>query len=153
MDSFYKIAVMAIYPDGYIDEVFIEDQTTHKHYYNKLFNESKRFSEIIKDKSKISDNFIHKLDELFVKNKIIVFNNLYIFEISKDKNYLKYNVPNYFCYLPKTLTSEQKNILNDLFNNYNLSDSAFVNILDDEIVPLDYYDILNSVYEERNKHL
>ena len=152
MENFYKVAIMLIYPDGSIDEAYVDKEVLHSYYYRELVEKSPRFSEIVKSRNiKIDDYFYTtNLDIVNIEN-IIVINNIDIFNIVRTKDYLKNNVPEFLFNLPSEITDEQKIVLKDLFENYYLCNAAYGNPKEDKINSINYYELLNSVCERSKK--
>ena len=150
MDNFYKVAIMLIYPDGSIDEVYVDKEVLHSHYYRELVTKSHRFSEIVKSRNiKIDDYFYMTNLDIVNMEKIIVIDNIDIFDIVHTKDYLKNNVPEFLFNLPSEITDEQKKVLKDLFENYYLCNAAYGNPKKDKLDPINYYELLNSLYEKK----
>ena len=151
MEDFYNTAIMIIYPDGVIDRINVENKTLHKYYYDKLIDEGIRLKEFIKDKRIVQDEAIHKINIYLTKKGIIAINNIRIYNIVRDKDYLKNNVPDFVFNLPDELTIEQKEVLKKLFDQYYLNYSMFGVPQIDNYDVIDYYDLLNLVNEQNIK--
>lgn len=150
MRNFYNIAIMFIYPDGHIDEKYIDKEILHSYYYKELFNTSSRFRNIIEKRNIDINGFFYDTNiELVNEEGIIVICNIDIYRIKNIKNFLENNVPDFLFNLPKELTDEQKRILLNLFEEYYLNKAVYINPKVGEPDPVDYYELLNSLWEKR----
>lgn len=131
--EFYKTAVMFIYPDGYIDRLEIMDNMIlHIKYYIKLKEISERFANIINESKlsftsksgEITSFFTYPFDEYFSSIGIIVIRNTNILEIKRD-NLLENGTPDFAFNIPTSPTEKQKQILDNMFNNYECTTSEF----------------------------
>lgn len=152
MRDFYKVAIMLIYPDGYMDEIYVDKEVLHSYYYRELAKKSHRFSEIVKLRNINVDDYFYTTNLSIVNiENIIVIDNIDIFDIVHTEDYLKNNVPEFLFNLPSKLTHEQKEVLKSLFENYYLCNAAYGNPKEDKLDPINYYELLNSLYETTKK--
>lgn len=155
--EFYKTAVMFIYPDGYIDRLEIMDNMIlHIKYYIKLKEKSKRFANIINE-SKLSFTnkrgeipffSTHPFDEYFSSIGIIVIRNKNIVEIKRD-NLLENGTPDFVFNIPTSPTEKQKQILDNMFNNYECGTSEFWYFNGEKTIDSTYHDIRELVKTEK----
>lgn len=125
MENFYNTAVMLIYPDGTIINKSIDKDVLHKYYYEKIFDEDSNFRNIIKSKNEITEEMSFEFNKLLTDMGIVVINNINIYNIIYNKNYLEGNIPNFVFNLPEKLTEQQRKILLNLFNEYSLYGSLY----------------------------
>ena len=86
-----KQAILLIYPDGEIERILIDTETSHSAYLKKHLKRSKRFYELCKNLN--FDWGIHfHIDQLLLLNGIIVLYNYNVKDIVNDSSFI-YNYP------------------------------------------------------------
>ena len=152
MNDIYNIAIMLIYPDGHIDKMYVDRETLHSHYYKELANKNSRFKQIVDARNIDIDNYDFEVNiDLVNKDNIIVINNIDIRRIVEEKDFLEKNVPYFLFGIPEQLTDEQKSVLLDLFENNYLNSAAYAHLKEEGPEPINYYDLLNSLYDTKIK--
>ena len=149
MDNFYNTAIMLVYPDGYTEKIMINKEVSHKKNYEDLAKKSERFNSFIKSKNIIIDELVHSLNIELVNSNIVVINNIDIYDIVYDKNFLKMNMPRLIFNFPPELTSEQKEVLKSIFDEYGLDNSIFGKIINTSFQSITYYEVLDYLHEMR----
>ena len=156
LNDFYRTAVMFIYPDGYIDRLEIDDDILHIKYYIKLSEISKRFANILKESKmgltnkhgKVISYATFPLDEYFSSIGIIVIRNTNIIEVKRD-NLLENGTPDFVFNIPPSPSEKQKQILDNMFNNYECGTSEFWYFNGEKTIDSTYHDIRELVKIEK----
>ena len=149
MDNINSYIIIVIYPDGTIEKVARDSRNDHIEYMISLINSSVKLKTLIKEKNiyipideeEIKRSQTHDLDEKFAKEGIIVLHNMLV-----DLNIDWFQ--SFHISLPSNLTSEQKEIMHNIVSKYDLSESWYGLLQDDELVDIKYDDMLNMISDK-----
>ena len=149
MDNINSYIIIVIYPDGTIEKVARDSRNNHIEYMISLINSSVKLKTLIKEKNiyipideeEIKRSQTHDLDEKFAKEGIIVLHNMLV-----DLNIDWFQ--SFHISLPSNLTSEQKEIMHNIVSKYDLSESWYGLLQDDELVDIKYDDMLNMISDK-----
>ncbi len=149
-------SLLLIYPDGYIDRVNINRKVLHMDYFIDLCKNSTRFQEIIDQENinmpkniSLSENILTTdVDTKLAKKGIVVLHNLFILEVLKNDEMIDNAPLLFYISLPDNLSINQKEIMNNLINKYDLSCCLYAIFNDFELVDISYDDILKRFNEK-----
>lgn len=157
MEDFNEQAIVVIYPDGTIEKIEITDKLLHMHYFRMLYEKSPRFKKAIQesniDLDEISANIrggYSNLNFFLSELGIISFLNLRIKEIKRNKIYSKAK-PYFLVTLPKEISEEQKEVLNNLFKEYDCSKNHYGKLVDFQYIDINYDQVVDIVDEKHYK--
>lgn len=154
MENIDKYAIIVVYPDGMIEKINKDEKEFHMEYMVDLINHSERLTKITKENDIYipDDEFDIKLSTTYTlvaelaKAGVITFQNLVIdLDVVKEITDWK---KNFLIILPNQLSDDQKQILNNMINNYDFSESWFGVYLNNVIKDIGYEEFLEMV---RNK--
>ena len=149
INNFRKDAIIIIYPDGLVKEVAIDKRLLHMKYFIDLYKEDKYFKEFTDDNEIVVPNDIdfsnsttYSLDKELARSGVIVLHNLFIDEIYENDKFIDSTPPQFYVSIPSVMSDEQKNILNELCDNYDMSCSLYGQYLDDELDDITYDELI-----------
>ncbi len=154
MKEIYDLAIVIMYPDGYIDKVPIKkDQDNHVAYFFDRLKESPRFANLVREKhfkfNWVSEYNIYEILKFLVKNNVMVMINVDIALINMSPE-AKVNSRFEICAVDNYLEHACVNYLKDTVNF--LDDNRYVvyKLYDDMLDEIDdYSDLLDSKEEEK----
>ena len=172
LKDFRKSALIIIYPDGTVKNVLINQKVIHLMYYVNLYNNDEYFKKIVDENNiHVPNDFFeskmiltYEIDKALAKIGVVVFHNLFMFEIIKDEDFIKNTPPQFYVSLPNELTNEQKAVINRLYRDYDMSYNLYSKYAksliissdsnhefsEDELVDISYDEFENMV-ESQNK--
>ena len=146
-------AIVLIYPDGKIEKIAKDGKMMfHMEYMVNLIKKSNRLKEIIKrnkfyipkDKLEIKCTLTYPLDKLLAKEGIISLHNL-DFDEDDIYNEIEDWERVFSITLPNEFTDEQKEEFRYITDNYDLSSGHFGIENNDEVVDIDYDEVINKL--------
>ncbi len=115
-----EIAIMLIYPDGYISIVPVGNVGWHMECYQELFKTTERFARVIRDLKlypEIADiGSTYKVDCKLAQNGIISIHNHNLMSRSEYEQFLKEERPYFRIHTPEEKTDKQKEILDVIYS-------------------------------------
>jgi hypothetical protein len=151
LNKIQKVAVLYLYPNGLMSKRSITGKEFHLLYLLSIRNWNKNFKDFIKSNNISIPHNIDKLDcylttpidVKLTEKGCITFYSLTMGAYDFDKKEAMKNRPKFIIKLPSELTDIQKEILNDLVIQYDLSDCEYGIFKDGEIKDILYQDFLN----------
>lgn len=139
-----KTAITLLYPDGEIEELFLEHDEYHMEYLKKHFTNSKRFSEIMGNKMLTFYNHEHyKVQEILVANGIIELANIARSLKQESLTNVDINTLAFAVFLPKIFGSlKQIETLEMILSGINLIYFKFGQFISNKLADISYEEVV-----------
>ena len=150
LSDFRETALILLFPDGTIKKMLVDNRLLHINYFIDLFKTDSFVKEFASRNGITLPSYLYDskmmvtydIDTDFARVGVVIFHNLFIYEIMKNKDYITKSLPLFFITLPKKLTDIQTNIINNICNNNDLSCSLFGMYNDSELEDITYDDFV-----------
>ncbi len=139
-----KTAITLLYPDGEMEELFLENDEYHMEYLKKHFKNSKRFSEIMGNKMLTFYNHEHyKVQEILVANGIIELANVAGSLKQESLKNVDVNTLDFDISLPNIFGSlKQIEALEMILSGINLINFNFGQFISNQLTDISYEDVV-----------
>lgn len=131
LDNPQKYAIILIYPDGMIDKIARDEKIFHMEYFIELSHHSKRLNNFIKHQNILmpKDTFEAKMmrtieiDTKLANHGVITIHNLFLDQDVRDE--IEDWEKDFYITMPHELSENQKEIIKDFIDNYDMSNNWF----------------------------
>ena len=157
-NEFRKSAITFLYPDGKVKYIpIINERYIHLNYYIDLYHNSFEFRKLADENDIYIPDSIYdskmivtnEIDKDLARIGIIVFHNMMLNRIYRDKDYIKNTPPQFYITLPYEFTNEQIGVLKNLCTDNDMSCSIYGMLIDEDIDDITYEEFALLIREKQ----